>query len=67
MIQGLRKITEAWIEKMQEIFSKDPEETTKNQSIMNNSIAEIKSTMEETNSRITEAEERIYEVEDRMV
>jgi len=34
---------------------------------MNNSITEIKSTLEGTNSRITEAEERISEVEDRMV
>ena len=34
---------------------------------MNNSITEIKSTLEGTNSRITEAEERISEVEDRML
>ena len=34
---------------------------------MNNSTAEIKSTLEGTNSRITEAEDRISEVEDRMV
>ena len=34
---------------------------------MNNSITEIKSTLEGTNSRITEAEDRISEVEDRMV
>ena len=33
---------------------------------MNNSITEIRSTLEGTNSRITEAEERISEVEDRM-
>ena len=39
----------------------------KNQLIMNNAIAEIKSTLEGTNSRITEAEDRISEVEDRMV
>ena len=34
---------------------------------MNNTINEIKNTLEGTNSRITEAEDRISEVEDRMV
>ena len=34
---------------------------------MNNTITEIKSTLEGINSRITEAEDRISEVEDRMV
>ena len=37
------------------------------QSIVNNAITEIKSTLEGNNSRITEAEDRISEVEDRMV
>ena len=36
------------------MFNKDLEEK-KSQSIMNNAINEIKSTLEETNSRITEA------------
>ena len=49
------------------MFNKDLEEIKKNQSIMNNAITEIKSTLEGTNSRITEAEERISEMEDRMV
>ena len=52
---------------MQKKFNKDLEEIKKSQSIMNNAITEIKSTLEETNSRITEAEDRINEVEDRMV
>ena len=52
---------------MQVKFNKDIEEIKKSQSIMNNAIAEIKSTLEGTNSRITEAEDRISEVEDRMV
>ena len=39
----------------------------KSQSIMNNAITEIKSTLGGTNSRITEAEDRISEVEDRRV
>ena len=49
------------------MFNKDLEEIKKSQSVMNNAITEIKSTLERTNSRITEAEERISEVEDRMV
>ena len=52
---------------MQEMLNKDLEEIKKCQSIMNNAITEIKSTLEGTNSRITEAEDRISEVEDRMV
>ena len=54
------------IKKMQEMFNKDLKEI-KSQSIMNNAITEIKSTLEGTNSRITEAEDRISEVEGRMV
>ena len=51
---------------MQEKFNKDLEEIKSRQSIMNNAITEIKSTLEGTN-RITEAEDRINEVEDKMV
>ena len=54
-------------ERMQEMFNKDLEEIKKDQSIINNAIAETKSTLEATNSRITEAEDKISEVEDRMV
>lgn len=50
---------ETRIGKMQETFNKDLEETEKNQSIMNNAITEIKSTLERTNSRITREEDRI--------
>ena len=49
------------------MFNKDLKEIKKSQSIMNNAIIEIKSTLEGTNSRITEAEDRISEVKDRMV
>ena len=49
------------------MFNKDLEEINKSQSIMNNAITEIKSTLEGTNSRITEVEDKISEVEDRMV
>ena len=50
---------------MQEMFNKDIEKIKKSQSIMNNAITEIKSTLQGTNSRISEAEDRISEVEDR--
>ena len=40
------------------MFNKDLEEIEKSQSIMNNAINEIKSTLEDTNSRITEAEDK---------
>ena len=55
MIQYLGKRTEAKIEKMQEMFTKDLEEL-KN-----------RDTLEGINSRITEAEEWINYLEDRMV
>ena len=54
---------ETRIEKIQEMFYKDLEEIKKSQSLMNNTITEIKSTLEGTNSK-TEAENRISEVED---
>ena len=47
--------------------NKNLEEIKKSQSIMNNVITDIKSTLEGINSRITEAEDRISEVEGRMV
>ena len=49
------------------MFNKDLEEKKKSQSIMNNAIIEIISTLEGTNSRITEAEDRLSEVEGRIV
>ena len=58
---------ETRIEKMKEMFNKDLEEKKKSQSIMNNAITEIRSTVEGTSSRITEAEVRIGEVEDRIL
>ena len=43
---------ETRIEKMQERFNRDLEEIKKSQYIMNNTINEIKNTLEGTNSRI---------------
>jgi len=57
---------ETRIEKMCKIFNKDLEKIKESQSIMNNAITEIKSTLDGANSRITEAEDRISEVEDRI-
>ena len=57
---------ETRVEKMQEKFNKDLEEIKK-ESIMNNAITEMKSTLEGTKSRITEGVERISERKDRMV
>ena len=75
MIQDLRKRVEAKIEKIQEMFNKDLEELKnkhleelKNkQTKMNNTITEMKYTLEGISSRTNEAEERISDLEDRMV
>ena len=73
MIQNLENKMELQVNRlearieMKEMFNKDLEEKKKSQSIMNNAITEIKSTLQGTNSRISEAEDRISEVEDRMV
>ena len=56
MIQDLRNR----MEKMQEMFTEDPEELKNKPTEMNNSLEGI-------NPRITEAEEQINELEDRMV
>ena len=45
------------------MFNKDLEEIKKSQYVINNTINEIKNTLEGNNSRITEAEDRISEVE----
>jgi len=58
---------ETRIVKIQGMFNKDLEEIKKSQSIMNNAINNVKSTLDGTNSRITEAEDRISEVEDIMI
>ena len=55
------------MEKIQETFNKDIEEQKSKQTMMNNTINEIKNTLEGTNSRITKAEERISDLEDKIV
>ena len=49
------------------MLNKELEELKNRQSAMNNTINEIKNTLQGTISRITEAEEQISELEDRMV
>ena len=57
MMQNLGNRIEAWIEKTQETFNKDLEELKNKQTVMNNTIIEMKNLLEGINSRITEAEE----------
>ena len=54
MIQNLGNI----MEKIQQTFNKDLEELKSKQTVMNNTINEIKNSLEGINSRITEAEEQ---------
>ena len=53
------------MEKIQEIFNKDLEELKSKQTMMNNTINEIKNSLEGIKSRITKAEERISDLEDK--
>ena len=55
------------MEKIQETFKKDLEELNSKQTMMNNTINEIKNSLEGINSRITEAEERKSDLEDKIV
>ena len=49
------------------MFNKDPEELKSKQTMMNNTINEIKNSLKGINSRITEAEERISDLEQKIV
>ena len=51
------------MQKIQETFNKDLEELKSKQTMMNNTINEIKNSLEGINSRITEAEEWISDLE----
>ena len=74
MIQDLRKRMEANIKKLQKMFNKNLEELKnkqiprriKEQTEVNNTITEMKNTLEGINRRITEAEEQISDLEDRI-
>ena len=53
------------IEKIQETFNKEVEELKSKHTMMNNTISEIKNSLEGVNSRRTEAEEQISDLEDK--
>ena len=53
MIQDLKKRMEARIEKLQEMFNNGLEELKNKQTETNNTITEMKHTLEGINSRIT--------------
>ena len=55
------------MEKIQETFYKDLEELKGKQTMMNNTINEIKNSLEGINSRITEAEGLVSDLEDKIV
>ena len=55
------------MEKIQETFNKDLEELKSKQTMMNNTINEIKNSLEGINSRIAKAEERISDLKDKIV
>ena len=63
MIQNLGNT----MEKIQETFNKDLEELNSKQTVMKNTINEIKNYLEGINSRITEAEVWISDLEDKIV
>ena len=63
MIQNLGKR----MEKTKETFNKDLAELKSKQTMMNNTINEIKNSLEGINCRITEEEERISDLEDKTV
>ena len=57
MIQNIRNRMEARIKKIQEMFTKDLGVLNNKQIVMNNTITEMKNTLERIKRRITEAEE----------
>ena len=55
------------MERIQETFNRDLEELKSKQTIMTNTINEIKNSLEGINSRKTETEERISDLEEKIV
>ena len=67
MMQDIGNKLEAKMDNLQETLSKEIQDIKLKQEERQNTITEIKNSLEAANSRIQEAEERISEVEDRLV
>ena len=67
MIVKMIKNLENKMEKMQDSINKDLEELKNKHTQTNNTVADIKNTLEGINSRISEAEEQISKLKDKMV
>ena len=67
MIQDLRKRRKAQTEKIEEMINKDLEELKIKQIQMNNTITEMKNTLEGVNSRMNKSEELLSKLEDKMM
>ena len=55
------------MQKIKETFNKDLEELKSKETMMNNTISEIKNSLEGISGRITEAEEQISDLEEKIV
>ena len=67
MMQDIGNKLEAKMDNLQETLTKEIQDIKLKQEEMQNTITEIKNSLEAANSRIQEAEEGINEVEDRLV
>ena len=67
MMQDIGNKVEAKMDNLQETLSKEIQDIKLTQEEMQNTITEIKHTLQAANSRKQEAEEQISEVEDRLV
>ena len=67
MMQNIGNKLEAKMDNLQGTLSKEIQDIKLKQEEMQNTITEIKNSLEAANSRIQEAEEQISEVEDRLV
>ena len=67
MIVQMTKTFENRMEKMQELTNKDLDELKNKHTETNNTIIEIRNTLEGISSRISEADEQMNQLEDKMV
>ena len=67
MIVKMIQILRNRMEKIQEAFNKDLEELKSKQTMMNNTINQIKKSLEGIKSSITDSEEQISDLEDKIL